>query len=138
MSAEFTERHLAYLSYPHYAVLATINADGTPQLSTVWFDFNQERTGLIFVIERDSLKARNIERDPRISVSVPNGGRYVVVKGRAEFDKEQDEASVQADLERIGRRYYGPVEGMNQVKSFGDKPRMTIHLVPEKITSVGV
>jgi len=134
--AEFTERQKAYMAYPHYAVLATINADSTPQLTTVWF--NQEEGKLIMVMESDSLKARNIKRDPRVSVSITNGGRYVVVKGQAEFDENQSQAEAQSDLEKLGFRYYGPIEGINQVKSFGDKPRMTIRVVPEKITSVGV
>ncbi len=138
MTAEFTSRQLAYMSYPHYAVMATINPDGTPQLSTVWFGFNEERTKLLFVIEKDSLKARNLARDPRFSVSVPNGGRYVVVKGQAEFDVTQDPALAQEDLEKLGQRYYGPIEGHNQALSFGDKERMTLYLVPDKITSVGV
>ena len=138
MAAEFTSRQLAYLSYPHYAVMATINQDGTPQLSTVWFGFNEDRTKLVFVVEKDSLKTRNLQRDPRLSVSIPNGGRYVVVKGQAEFDLNQDPATAQAELERLGARYYGPIEGLNQAYSFGDKERITVYLVPDKITSVGV
>ncbi len=138
MSAEFSEKQLAYLSYPHYAVMATINLDGSPQLSTVWFGFNADRTRLVFVIEKDSLKTRNLQRDPRLSISVPHGGRYVVVKGQAEFDLDQPSDAAGRDLEAIAFRYYGPIEGQNQVKSFGDKERMTLYLVPEKITSVGV
>lgn len=138
MTAEFSAKHLAYLSYPHYAVMATINSDGSPQLSTVWYSLTVERDQLFFVIERDSLKTRNLERDPRLSVSVPNGGRYVVIKGRATFDLAQSTESAQQDLEEIGRRYYGPIEGHNQVEAFGPKERITVYLIPEKITSVGV
>jgi PPOX class probable F420-dependent enzyme len=134
--AEFTERQRAYMAYPHYAVLATISSDGTPQLSTVWFILENDQ--IVIVIEKDSLKARQLKRDPRVAVSIPNGGRYVAVKGRAEFDENQDSDEAQADLVRIGHRYYGPIEGMNQVRSFGDKPRMTVRIVPEKITSVGL
>jgi PPOX class probable F420-dependent enzyme len=135
---EFSERQLAYLSYPHYAVLATINADGSPQLSTVWFSLTDDRTGLFFVIEQSSLKARNITRDSRISVSVPNGGRYVVAAGYAQCDPQRAPESVQVDLLKIATRYYGAVEGVNQVASFGEKERMTVYLYPEKINSVGV
>ncbi|HEX2912092.1 MAG TPA: TIGR03618 family F420-dependent PPOX class oxidoreductase [Chloroflexia bacterium] len=137
-TAKFSERQLAYLSYPHYAVMATINADHSPQLSTVWFGFNEDRTKLVFVIERDSLKMRNIQRDPRFAASIPHGGRYVVVRGRAEFDLAQDPTQAQEDLEKLGQRYYGPIEGHNQVLSFGEKERVTVYLVPEKISSVGV
>ncbi len=134
--AEFSERQRAYLAYPHYATLATINPDGTPQLSTVWFGLENDR--IIISVEIDSLKARNIMRDPRIAVSVPNGGRYVVAKGRAEFDQNQNQEEARAELLQLGHRYYGPIEGKNQVESFGPKPRMTVRLVPDKITSVGV
>jgi PPOX class probable F420-dependent enzyme len=135
-TAEFTERQKAYLAYPHYAILATISTDGTPQLTTVWFGL--EDNAIIMSVESDSLKARNIKRDPRVAVSVPHGGRYVVVKGRAEFNPDQDQAEAQADLEKLGHRYYGPIEGKNQVESFGKKHRITIRIMPEKITSVGV
>ncbi len=134
--AEFSERQLAYLAYPHYAVLATINSDSTPQLTTVWFGV--EGNALIISVESESLKARNIRRDPRVSVSVPNGGRYLVVKGRAEFNVEQDQEEAQADLEKLGFRYYGSIEGKKQVESFGRKHRITVRIIPEKITSVGV
>lgn len=136
--AEFSEKQLAYLSYPHYAVLATLNSDGTPQLSTVWFALTDDRRGLFFVIEKGSVKARNLARDPRISVSVPNGGRYVVASGRAEFDEQQTSAAAQADLLKIATRYYGEIEGANQAASFGEKERLTIYLYPEKIYSVSV
>jgi PPOX class probable F420-dependent enzyme len=135
---EFSDRQLAYLSYPHYAVLATINTDGSPQLSTVWFSLTDDRKGLFFVIEQGSLKARNLGRDSRVSVSVPNGGRYVVAVGRAQFDPQQSPESAQADLLKIATRYYGAIEGANQVASFGEKERLTIYLYPEKINSVGV
>lgn len=136
--AEFSEKQLAYLSYPHYAVLATINADGSPQLSTVWFALTENRRGVLFVIEKGSLKDRNIARDARISLSVPNGGRYVVASGKAEFAPEQTQSSATQDLLSIARRYYGEIEGANQVASFGEKERQTIYLYPEKIYSIGV
>jgi PPOX class probable F420-dependent enzyme len=134
-NVQFTERQRAYLAYPHYATLATLSADGSPQLSTVWFGLEDDK--IIISVEKDSLKARQIRRDPRVAVSIPHGGRYVAIKGRAEFDENQDQAEARADLIKLGHRYYGPIEGMNQVESFGPAPRLTVYIIPEKITSVG-
>lgn len=134
----FSEAQLAYLAYPHYAVVATINADGSPQLSTVWYSFDDSQTRIFFVIEKTSLKARNLARDPRISISVPSGGRYVVLQGTAEFNFEQARDDAQHTLERLAARYYGNIEGHKQVLSFGDKERMTVYLSPSKVNSVGV
>ena len=138
MAVEFSAGHLAYLAYPHYAVVATLSSAGAPQLSTVWYDLTDDQQSLMFVIERDSLKARNLQRDPRISISVPNGGRYLVMDGEAQYDLTQSLEAAQQDLERIGRRYYGPVEGAKQVAAFGSKPRLTIYLGPAKIHGVGI
>jgi PPOX class probable F420-dependent enzyme len=134
--AEFTERQRAYMAYPHYAVMATLTSEGAPQLSTVWFGI--EDNTIIINVEKDSLKARQLRRDPRVAVSVPHGGRYVAVRGRAVFDDNQSQEEARADLEKLGYRYYGPVEGKNQVESFGPAPRLTVRIIPEKITSVGV
>ncbi|NWJ97599.1 MAG: PPOX class F420-dependent oxidoreductase [Chloroflexi bacterium] len=135
-SIQFSERQRAYLAYPHYAVLATLSADGSPQLSTTWFGLEGDK--IVINIEKESLKARHIKRDPRVAISIPHGGRYVAIKGRAEFDENQDQTEARADLIKLGYRYYGSIEGMNQVESFGSAPRLTIYIIPEKITSVGV
>jgi PPOX class probable F420-dependent enzyme len=51
-----------------FAVLATLNPDGTPQTSVIW----AARDGdvLIFTTHDRRRKARNLRRDPRASVTV--------------------------------------------------------------------
>ncbi len=131
-----TDAHRAYLAYPHYCVLATINKDGTPQLSTVWFEVDGE--DFLFSIEADSIKIKNMRRDPRCSASVPNGGRYVVVKGTVTIGDDYEEGW--KNLVRIGTRYYGPIEGLKQAEYLGggDKRHVTVRLKVEKATSIGV
>lgn len=63
------------------AHLATIGPDGGPQTSPVWF--HQEDDLLQVSVYENSQKMRNIQRDPRISVSVVDPGdpyRYLELR----------------------------------------------------------
>ena len=57
----------------NYAVLATINADGSPQSSVVWVGRDGDDV-LMSTIE-GRRKHRNMVRDPRVSLSVDRLGR---------------------------------------------------------------
>ena len=51
-----------------FAVLATLNPDGTPQTSVIWVA--RDGDVLIFTTHDQRRKARNLIRDPRASVTV--------------------------------------------------------------------
>jgi PPOX class probable F420-dependent enzyme len=68
--------------------LATLDKDGAPHLTTVWFAY-QDGTYL-FETYGKSQKVLNIRRDPRVAVLAEQGTSYdqlrgVSVKGRAEI-----------------------------------------------------
>lgn len=50
--------------------LAVTRKDGSPHVVPIWFDFDDESGDLVFVMGKDSLKARCIARDPRVSICV--------------------------------------------------------------------
>ena len=52
----------------NYAVLATVNADGSPQTSAMWV--GRDGDDLLFSTVQGRLKYRNMLRDPRVSVTV--------------------------------------------------------------------
>ena len=52
----------------NFAVIASIGADGGPHSSVVWID--RDGDTLLFSVTADKQKARNLARDPRVSVSV--------------------------------------------------------------------
>jgi PPOX class probable F420-dependent enzyme len=59
--------------------LATINRDGTPHLVSMFYGM---RDGLIaFWTYRASQKARNLERDPRVTCLVEEGDDYFTLRG---------------------------------------------------------
>ena len=50
--------------------LATVRSDGSPHVMPVWFTFDPETGDLVFMTWHTSLKARNMQRDGRVSISV--------------------------------------------------------------------
>jgi PPOX class probable F420-dependent enzyme len=77
-----------YLASKDIVVLATINSDGTPLMTPMWFLHDPSALVLISV---DGLrKVRNLRRDPRLHIVAESGTRGddikgVAVRGRAEF-----------------------------------------------------
>lgn len=74
-----------YIRDNHHAVLATVRADGRPQLSPVACGVDAE--GFVVVSTRETAyKTKNLLRDPRVSLCVfPDGffGEWVQVDGTA-------------------------------------------------------
>jgi PPOX class probable F420-dependent enzyme len=75
----------AVVAEQHHAVLATLRADGTPQMSPVTVAVNDD--GYLIVSSRETAyKVRNLRRDPQAYVCVlPDTffGRWIQVEGRA-------------------------------------------------------
>lgn len=66
-----------------FASVATLNEDGSPQVTTVWIDADPEH--VVFNTAAGRLKANNLERDPRVSIAIPdpdNPYEQVTVQGR--------------------------------------------------------
>src|SRR5712691_10161793 len=66
------------------AILSTIMRDGSPQATPVWVDVEPDGAHILINTVVGHLKARNIERDPRVAVTVVDGQnpfRSVVVRG---------------------------------------------------------
>ena len=58
----------AILDWPNYAHIATILPDGGPDSVPVWVALEGERVAVL--ASPTSRKARNMERDPRVAISV--------------------------------------------------------------------
>jgi PPOX class probable F420-dependent enzyme len=70
------------LRRPIVAHVATIGPGGEPQNNPVWFDWDGEH--LKFSLTKTRQKLRNLEREPRISLSIEdpdNHLRYLEVRG---------------------------------------------------------
>jgi hypothetical protein len=76
-----------YLATKDIVVLGTINPDGAPLVTAMWF--LHDPSSLVLISVDDLQKVRNLRRDPRLHIVAESGGRDgikgVAVRGRAEF-----------------------------------------------------
>jgi len=71
------------------AVMATINRDGSPQLTPNWYYYDGAR--LTFVTTKEMIKFSNLRRDNKMSVCIYESllaSEYVVMRGRASIRDE--------------------------------------------------
>ncbi len=125
MKSTLSPKARAFLQERRFAVLGTINRDGTPQLSTMWYLLEGDTIMMNTKVGR--VKERNMRRDPRISLCFEEGYNYVTVSGKVEFIDDQQTA--QADIYRLAVRYDGEESAQRQMQeSFGKEQRVTLHL----------
>ncbi len=130
---ELTESVRRFLDEPRFAVAATLNRDGTPQLTVVWYELRGDE--IIMNTAKGRLKDMNLRRDPRMSLCVEDGYRYVTLKGRAILD----EANAQKDIEAIVTRYHGPERAKEMMRNqFSKEQRVSVRMQIEKISGIGL
>jgi PPOX class probable F420-dependent enzyme len=85
----FSEATLKLLDGRNYAVLATVNPDGSPQTSAMWV--GRDGGDLLFSTIEGRLKHQNMLRDPRVSVTVLDSAdpeNYVELRGRVSISPD--------------------------------------------------
>jgi PPOX class probable F420-dependent enzyme len=90
----------------NFATLATLMADGSPHAISIWTGVEGDQ--LVFFTSPDSVKGRNIARDPRVALSVvdlENPYRTARLRGRVVRTMDGDEAMRIVD--RMSHRYVG-------------------------------
>jgi PPOX class probable F420-dependent enzyme len=91
MAISFSAATLELLEGRNYAVLATINPDGSPQTSAMWV--GRDGDDLLFSTVEGRRKHRNMLRDPRVSVSILDSAdpeNYVELRGRVTMTPDPD------------------------------------------------
>ncbi len=104
--AELTETARRLIEEPNFGYLATVNEDGSPQVSPVWVELANGH--VVVNTARGRLKERNMRRDPRVAISVANReNQYekVDIRGRVVEMIEGDEA--ERAIDRLSQKYIG-------------------------------
>lgn len=131
--AQIEEFHQA----PRNAIVGTNRRDGAPQLSPVWYLYED---GRIYIgVRRTSAKFRNLQRDPRISLCIDGGhpdSRAVMIYGSAELIEADSPWREQMHW-RITRRYYDSDEEARRFREEASAwgPSALIVVTPEKTIS---
>jgi PPOX class probable F420-dependent enzyme len=106
----------AFLRETRIAKLATLNADGSPTIVPVWFEWDGEAARAF--TSKSSPKVKRIAADPRVALSVEEGvgaaEAWVTIEGECTVAPEGT-----GDLiARLARRYYAPEQAEKSIKEW--------------------
>lgn len=107
----------AFLDAPRLAVLATVRPDGSPHLTVVWYGLRGDE--LIVNTTARRSKARNLARDPRVSLLVGEMARYVRLEGEARIVATG--AAALRDIHDLAVRYDGADAAERQTRTLWSK-----------------
>lgn len=123
-----------FLEETRFAVVATVNEDGTPQQSVLWYAIRGDE--IMLNTARGRVKDRNLRRDPRISITVEDGYKYIAIRGTARLVDEQ--ATAQTDIRALAVRYNGEETAEQQVREqFAREERVSIYVPLDRVTTYG-
>jgi PPOX class probable F420-dependent enzyme len=121
-----------FLAANRFAIVATVGPDGAPQQAVVWYRLDGDE---IIVNSAEGRRwPANLRRDPRISVIVPDGYRYVELGGSVAII--DDQAVTQADIAEMARRYHAdePEEAEALIRDrFTRQHRISFRFRPNRI-----
>ena len=131
MAATIQEPAKSFLAKPNFAVLATQSGSGRIQATPVWF--LQVDGEILINTSAGRTKLRNMQANPQVTLAIVDRDdpyRYVQIQGRVvKFDRENGAKGIDA----LSQRYTG--KAYTYRGGDGPKDRVSIHIVPERITA---
>lgn len=96
----------ALLDGPNTAHVATLMEDGAPHSVPLWIGVEGDK--IAFLSSPDSVKGRNLRRDPRVSISITEEGKpNVMAQVRGRVTEILDGDAGWAVIDRISHKYIG-------------------------------
>src|SRR3954453_1989564 len=108
MAEEIEGRARELLEAPNFCNVATIRSDGTPHVTPVWVDVEDD----LVVLNSAEGRAwpKNLRRDPRATLTVQNlenPYEYVTLRGRVAEDTHE---GADDHIDRMAKKYLGKDE----------------------------
>ena len=121
-----------FLREDHVAVVTTLNPDGSPHVTTIWYLLQEDGT-LIMSTPGRTRKLRNLRRDLRVAVCVGDARRSVGLYGSVTII--EDPNVVRQDLEQLTARYVKEKAARAPALDlFLQQGRVALHLEPVTVT----
>jgi PPOX class probable F420-dependent enzyme len=133
--SELTPAQRAFLEEKRFAVVGSKNPDGSPHLAVMWYLIDGD--DIVVNSAQGRIKDRNLAADPRMSVLVADGYRWIRIDGRARI--EHDQTIAHADIRRLAARYYEDERRVDEAmkNNFSKQHRITYRLPIKRIASEG-
>ncbi|AJE84513.1 MULTISPECIES: PPOX class F420-dependent oxidoreductase [Streptomyces] len=130
MSAELSNDLRELLDTPVFITVATIQPDGSPQVSPVWV--KRDGNDVLFSTTADRRKEKNLQRDPRVTIVVQPADdpyRYAEIRGQATITTEGG----QELIDELSRKYTGKSYADFNPRSGEDAERVVVRVTPRKV-----
>ena len=129
-----TPEQREFLEEKRFAVVGTVNPDGSPHLAMMWYLLDGD--DIVVNSAQGRLKDRNLAADPRMSVLIADGYRFVRLDGRAKID--HDQTTAQADIRRLAVLNYGAAKADEAMRNrFSKQHRITYRLPIRRVYADG-
>ncbi len=134
-AAKLSDQMRAFLAEPRFAVLGTVNRDGTPQQSVMWYELRGD--DIVLNTARGRVKERNLSRDRRASFLVEDG--YAFFRAEGEIDMIDDPEVAQRDIHTLAVRYHGKAKGEEMARdAFAKQERITLRFRIRRVYAPGL
>ncbi|QEV18808.1 PPOX class F420-dependent oxidoreductase [Streptomyces alboniger] len=130
MSAALSDQLKALLDAPSFITVATIQPDGSPQLSPVWV--KRDGDDVLFSTTIGRRKEKNLRRDPRVTVLLQPFDApytYAEIRGTAQMTTEGG----QELIDELSLKYTGKKYAEFNPASKDDAPRVVVRVSARKV-----
>jgi PPOX class probable F420-dependent enzyme len=130
MAAELSEGLKKLLDSPVFVTVATIQPDGSPQVSPVWA--KRDGDDLLISTTIGRRKEKNLRRDPRVTVVVQPFDApysYAEIRGEASLTTEGGDELIN----ELSRKYTGKDYRDFNPASAADAQRVVVRVTPRKV-----
>ncbi len=130
-SLRLDSKTVALLKGKNFVFVATLNKDGSPQLTPTWVDTDGEHVIINTAVGRK--KHTNVTRDPRVSLSLHDHAdpyNHISIDGRVV--KQLRGRKAEEHIDKMAFKYLGKKKYPARYK---DAPRVMLLIEPTKIYS---
>jgi PPOX class probable F420-dependent enzyme len=129
---QLSKRARTFLQKRNFAVLATHNADGSIQQTTMWYLLKEDGETIVMNTKVGRLKERNMRNNPQVSLCIQCRYEYVTIAGTVTFI--DDPVIGQRDIRKLAEHYDGKQSAAKQMRTrFSKEKRVSLHLKFERV-----
>ena len=118
---------------PNFAHLATINPDGSPQVTPIWIDYDKDRNEVIVNTALGRKKSRNMRIGSCVALSIQDQGkpyRYLGIQGEV---VELTEEGAREHIDKLTMKYLGKSE----YPFYSGETRILVKINPKYVHIMG-
>ncbi|QKW08257.1 PPOX class F420-dependent oxidoreductase [Streptomyces sp. NA04227] len=130
MPAELSSKLKELLDTPVFITVATVQPDGSPQVSPVWV--KRDGNDVLFSTTVNRRKTKNMERDPRVSIVLQPADSpytYAEIRGEALMTTEGG----QELIDELSVKYTGKAYADFNAHAATDSERVVVRVTPQRV-----